>query len=182
MDIPAQYTSLQYVHDICWRDVFAVWRSHEAYQKDWEEHWIERGFDSWDAWRTNYIAPLEPTVRQWGIYRIENLSYDISLMYGVPSRGWQQTCYGGERTKMIADILVHKVVAENVKIHNVLHRLPYQTMLMGIVHEERIVLVDGMHRACALAQSTKNFVGDVVIALTEHDGDIPLIGNGSQNV
>lgn len=178
MDIPAQYTSLQYVHDICWRDVFAVWRSYEAYQKDWEEHWSERGFDSWDAWRTNYIAPLELAMRQWSIYRIENHVHDISLMYGVPSHGWQKMCYGRERTKKIADILFHKAVVKNVKIQYVFHQLPYQTMFVGIVHEDRIVLVDGMHRACALAQSTKKFTGDIVIALTKYDGELSLIGNG----
>ena len=177
MNIPKQYRSLQYVHDISWSDVFAVWRSYEAYQKGWEAHWVERGFDSWDAWRGGYVAPLLPEKRIWKVYRIADPLCDVSLMYGVPSRGWQAKCYNGAPTKMIGDILSHPIVADNPKIRAVQENFPFQTMFTGIVHEEKIILVEGMHRACALARM-KEYKGDVVIALVAYDGDIPSIGKG----
>lgn len=61
-------------------------RGYEAYQKDWEKHWVERGFNSWDEWRENYIAPIKPEKKKWKIYRIKNLK-EIKDFYGVPSRG-----------------------------------------------------------------------------------------------
>lgn len=178
MDIPRQYRLLRYIHDISWSDVFAVWRSYEAYQKGWEAHWKERGFDSWDAWRSNYVAPLLPEERIWKVYRITDPSHDVPLMYGVPSRGWQAKCYDGASTKMIAEILSHPLVADNPKVCAVQENFPFQTMFTGIVHKEKIVLVEGMHRACALARM-KEHDGDVVIALAMYDGDIPSIGKGN---
>ncbi len=178
MKIPEQYTSLEYIHDIDWHDIFAVWRSHEAYQRDWQRHWTECGFDSWDTWRTSYIAPLVPNSRKWKIYRIMDTAHDVQLMYGVPSRGWQAKCYDGTSTKRIADILSHPVVTRNPKVQFIKESFPFQTMLMGVLHENKIVLIEGMHRACALAQMENQFGGDVVIALTTYEGDLPTIGKG----
>jgi hypothetical protein len=178
MDIPEQYTSLTYIHDIDWRDIFAVWRSYEAYQKEWEKHWVERGFDSWDAWRSSYIAPLAPESRQWEIYRITDPAHDVPLMYGVPSRGWQAKCYNGASTKMIVDVLLHPMVADNPKMREIEEKFPYQTMLTGIVHEGRIVLIEGMHRACVLARMKAYKENSVTIALASYNGEIPSIGKG----
>jgi hypothetical protein len=179
LKIPEQYKSLEFEMEIEWRDIFAVWRSGEAYQKSWKEHWLERGFDSWDAWRENYVAPLEPGLHSWNIYRISNPSQDIKLMYGVPSRGWQEKCYEGEMIKMIGDILDHPAVKENNKVKIIMKNFPYQTMLTGVINKDRIVLVEGMHRACALAQMKNENIGDVTIALTNYEGELPSIGKGT---
>lgn len=179
LEIPKQYESLEYEGALEWRDIFSIWRANEAYQKDWQEHWLARGFESWDDWRENYIAPLEPEKHLWKIYRINDLAQDINLMYGVPSRGWQEKCYAGEMTKMIGDILAHPIVAENDKVKSIINNFPYQTMLTGIVNEERIILVEGMHRALALAQMGDDNKGDVVIVLTHYKGELPSIGRGN---
>ena len=177
--IPQQYESLEYIETLEWRDIFSVWRSCEAYQKDWQEHWLARGFESWEDWRENYSAALEPESHIWEIYRIKNTSHDVAAMYGVPSRGWQEKCYAGETTKIIGNILAHPMVAENNKVKSIMNNFPYQTMLTGIVNEERIILVEGMHRALALAQMENSNKGDVVIALTHYKGELPSIGRGN---
>lgn len=182
LKIPQQYKSLEYINDIEWKDIFAVWRSGEAYQKDWKEHWLARGFESWDDWRENYVAPLEPNKHLWKIYHINSPSQDMRLMYGVPSRGWQEKCYGGEITKMIKDILMHPLVTENKKVELIKRNFPFQTMLTGVVHEGKIVLIEGMHRALALSQGINDYDGDVVIALTNYEGELPSIGRGNISV
>ncbi|HBI16669.1 MAG TPA: hypothetical protein DDY52_00715 [Candidatus Moranbacteria bacterium] len=182
LEIPEQYASLEFEREIEWRDIFAAWRVSEAYQKDWKNHWIERGFESWDDWRENYIAPLEPEKHLWKIYRINNPLQDVNLMYGVPSRGWQEKCYAGETTKTIKEILNHPVVMENEKVKLIMNNFPFQTMLTGVIHENKIVLVEGMHRALALAQIDNKGKGDVVIALTDYEGELPSIGMGNISV
>lgn len=178
LKIPQQYKSFEYEGDVEWRDIFSIWKSYEAYQKDWQKHWLERGFESWDDWRNNYIAPLEPEKHHWKIYRIKNANQDVPLIYAVPSRGWQEKCYAGQKTKMIKDILTHPTVAENEKVKSMIENFPYQTMLTGIINKERVVLIEGMHRALALAQM-KNIKGDVLIALTQFEGELPSIGRGN---
>ncbi|MEF3692517.1 MAG: hypothetical protein V3574_05695 [Candidatus Moraniibacteriota bacterium] len=178
MKIPQQYESFEYAGGIKWSEIFSIWKSYEAYQKDWEAHWLERGFESWDDWRNNYVAPLEPEKCLWKVYRIIKPNEDVNLIYGVPSRGWQEKCYQGEKTKMIGDILTHQTVAENKKVKSIIKNFPYQTMLTGVINEGKIVLIEGMHRALALAQ-IKDTEGDIVIALTQYEGDLPSIGRGN---
>lgn len=177
--ISEKYTSLEYVHDIEWWDVFAVWRAHEAYQDAWQQHWKEGGLDSWDEWRKKYVAPIDPEKKRWSIYKIKDPHNNVKNFYGVPSRGWSAKCYDGEPTKLLAEILNHSIVTNNDKVKAIMKDFPHQTMLMGIVHDERIVLVEGMHRALALAKMEHSPEGDVVIALAKHEGKIVPIGKGN---
>ena len=184
MKIPEQYNSLQYIHDIKWCDIFAVWRGYEAYQKDWQNHWEARGFKSWDKWRKDYISPLKPENKKWSIYRIENPKVDFSKIYGVPSRGWKKNVYGDERTIPLSEV-VKKISADeqkNKKVEAIKNNFPYQTMLTGIINNGRIILVEGMHRGVALAMmGEKEVKGDVVIALAEYDEDLDIILGKGQN-
>lgn len=180
MKIPDQYKSLEYIHDMDWDEIFSIWRSYEAYQKSWEEHWRERGFSSWDDWRKNYISPIDPGNKYWKIYRIKNVN-DILNFYGVPSRGWIEKCYNGEITKRLSEIEEHPIVRNNNKIDVIKNNFPYQTMLTGVINKNKIVLVEGMHRAMALTGMAKSGLknnGDVVIALAEYEGELPRLGKG----
>ncbi|MDD5043073.1 MAG: hypothetical protein PHD51_00170 [Patescibacteria group bacterium] len=180
MKIPEQYKSLEYVHDIEWRDIFAVWRVYEAYQKGWEKHWRERGFNSWDEWRANYVAPLKPQEKKWKIYRINDIA-EVEKFYGTPTRSWIAKCYGGIITKRLSDIINHPLIAANNKIKDIINNFPFQTMLTGVIHNGEIVLIEGIHRAGALAlmaREGKRSGGEVVIALAEHDSELLPLGKG----
>lgn len=182
LNLPKQYDFLEYLHPIAWEEIFAVWRVNEAYQKMWQEHWFERGFDSYDAWRKNYIAPIKPEQKEWHVYRIKNPLKNAKLFYGTPTRGWIKKCYGGELTKQISEISDHPIVSENEKVLATMKNFPYQTMLTGFVSDEKVILVEGFHRLLALVLMEKNnkkYNGDVVIALCEQFEIIPL-GKGDE--
>lgn len=182
LNLSNQYDFLEYLHPITWGDIFAVWRANEAYQKMWQEHWVERGFDSWDFWRKNYIAPIKPEQKEWHVYRIKNPLENVKLFYGAPTRGWIKKCYGGELTKQISKILDHPIVFKNDKVLATMNNFPYQTMVTGFVSDGKIVLVEGFHRILALALMEKNGVnynGDIVIALCEQSEILPL-GKGDE--
>ncbi|HHX58388.1 MAG TPA: hypothetical protein GX706_01315 [Candidatus Moranbacteria bacterium] len=176
-----QFKFLQHEGDIDWQDVFAIWRAYEAHQSLWKDHWQERGFDSWEDWRKSYAKPIQPENLQWGVYRIIEPNMAAKDFYGTPTRGWQAKCYDGNVTEKIKNILDHPIIKNNQKIIEIVDNFPYQTMLTGIVNKGRIVLIEGMHRACALAQLEK-VKGDVVIALANFEGEIPLLGTGDKNV
>ncbi len=179
MKIPKQYKSLKYIHDIEWGDIFAVWRAHEAYQKKWQNHWEERGFKSWDEWRKDYIAPLKPEMLKWQVFRIGKIPADIPKIYGVPSRGWIKNIYKGKVTIPLAEVVRLVGGEKNEKVKAIKNNFPYQTMLTGIIHQDKIILVEGMHRAVALAMMEGDeFIGDVVIALAGYDGELPSVGKG----
>ncbi len=178
--IPSQYKSLKNLGVVSWERIFDQWRRGEQWQKMWQNHWRERGFDSWDEWRTNYIAPLRPEQRRWNLYRIDDLA-EVTEFYGVPSRAWIEKCYNGEMTMKLADIVNHPIVTDNEKIHSIRQNFPLSTMLTGVINNDRIVLVEGMHRACALTLSARRQslpIAAVTVALTVAEDKLPKLGKG----
>lgn len=179
--IPDQYKALEYIGPIEWEEIFSVWKQGEVGQESWQRHWKERGFASWEDWRRNYVAPLFPEKLQWYLFQVSEFSEDFLSLNGVPSRSWIEKCYNGEKIKRLEDIIVHSIVKNNEKIEDIINNFPKETMLTGIVKDGKIILIEGMHRACALAVMLKNkekINSNLKIALAEFSGEIPVLGKG----
>ncbi len=176
--IPKQYTSLIHIKSLSWEEVFSAWRELEVWQDSWKQHWTERGFDSWDEWRGAYVDPLHPETLSWELYHIGNPIKDLPFFSGVPTQGWAEKAYNGETTKQLKDISHLPLVTEHQKILALRQNFPKETMLIGIVHKGNIILIEGMHRASALAtwNSHTPFIGSVAIALAQWDASIPTLG------
>jgi hypothetical protein len=177
--IPQQYSSLKFLGQISWNEVFDNWRKLEAWQESWKRHWESRGFSSWDEWREGYAAPLNPAKLEWFLYQITSPIRDFPLFYGVPSRSWVDKAYGGETTKQLKDILDLPIVTKNPKVLGIKKDFPKKTMFTGIVYGEKIILVEGMHRSCVLAgwDPKAPFEGEVTIALALWEQkEIPIVG------
>ena len=149
----------------------------------WQEHWRERGFDSWKSWRANCIAPLGPERREWFLYHLGDLS-EVSEFFGVPSRGWIDKCYEGEFTRRLKDITDKEIVKDNPKVISIKENFPLATMLTGVIADEKLILVEGMHRSLALTLAVaedKLPVADVSIALaTVGEGELSALGKGGK--
>jgi len=179
INIPAQFASLKYIGPIKWADIFGKWREYEAGQESWKRHWEERGFASWDEWRVAYAAPLSPDKLDWQLYEVGEPLKDFPNIYGVPTRSWVDKAYGGKTTKLLKDLLSHPIITDNRKIDEIKKNFPKETMLTGLVYKNGIVLIEGMHRACAIAGWDPKipFTGKVTLALAAWDKqDIPVIG------
>ncbi|MEK7598494.1 MAG: hypothetical protein AAB487_02050 [Patescibacteria group bacterium] len=181
LNIPQQYKSLEFVKDIKWSDIFNIWKEGEAQQDSWKKHWEERGFKSWEEWRNAYAEPLDPQNLQWSLYRINDPIIDLPHFYGVPSRGWVDKAYGGKTTMELKDLVALPLISENEKVAFIKKDFPNETMLTGIVYDNRIVLIEGQHRACALASWDKeaSLNSKITIALATLDKtEIPILGTG----
>ncbi len=184
LKIPTQYTSLNYVKPLSWEDVFDTWRKGEARQKFWKKHWKSRGFSSWDEWRKEYARPLKTESLEWFLFEIKNPLKDLPLFYGVPSKTWIKKAYKGEKTKILSDIVNLTMVSKHPKVIDMQKDFPKETMLTGLVYDNKIIIIEGMHRACALAswKASNNFTGVVKIALAVWlEKEIPLIGGNSKS-
>lgn len=178
LSIPEQYTSLTPLGPISWEEAFDIWRELEARQDSWKQHWTERGFNSWDEWRTAYVTPFHPETLSWGLFRIADPIRDLPSFYGTPTKAWIEKAYEGETTRQLKDIAQLPVITENKKILDIKRGFPENTLLIGIIHDGKIVLIEGMHRASALATwgSETPFLGKISIALAEWNNSIPAIG------
>jgi hypothetical protein len=181
LNIPKQYRSLEFIRPIGWSEVFGKWRKLEAWQEPWKKHWEERGYASWDEWRKHYSAPLEPEKLEWFLFEIKKPTKELPFFCGVPSKSWIEKAYNGEKTKQLKDILDLPIISENPKVLDIKKKFPKKTMLTGIVFQDKIVLIEGMHRACALASwdASIPFDNEVTLALAKWGKDeIPAIGSG----
>lgn len=178
LNIPKTYTSLEFIGSISWPEIFASWKAGEAHQKSWREHWQERGFDSWDEWRKAYASPLKPEMLQWFLYKIKDPIKALPLFYGTPTRAWIEKAYNGEKTKKFSEIINLPIIKDNIKVLDIKCDFPKKTMLTGLIYDNNIILVEGMHRGAALAgwDPQKSLDSEVTIALAEWNEELPAIG------
>lgn len=178
INIPKQFDSFNFIRPISWPDIFDAWRKGEAQQESWKKHWEERGFASWDEWRTEYAKPFRPEILEWSLYEITNPTEILPEIYGVPSKSWIEKAYGGEKTKKFKDIAELPIIKDNDKILAIKNNFPKETILTGLVSCNKIVIAEGMHRAAALAtwDTASTFTGKVLIALAEWTEEVPIIG------
>ena len=178
LNISKTYTSLELVGPISWPEIFAVWKAGEAHQPSWQKHWQERGFDSWEEWRQAYAAPLHPETLSWFLYKIKDPIKDLPLFYGVPTKAWIEKAYDGKQTKMFSEIINLPILKDNAKVLDIKQSFPQKTMLTGLIYGNDIILVEGMHRAAALADwdPQKSLDSEVTIALAEWNNKLPAIG------
>src|SRR3989344_9692935 len=98
-----------------------------------------------------YAAPLNPKSLEWFLYRIEEPLEIFPQIYGTPTRAWVNKTSGAVITKRLKDILNLPIVADNPKVADIKKDFPEKTMFTGLVRSCEIILIEGMHRACALA-------------------------------
>jgi len=60
---------------------------------------------------------------------------------------------------------------------------PKETLLTAILHEDKMIIVEGMHRANALANwnLSEPPKGKVFLALARWDEKVPILGSGYKN-
>lgn len=178
LTIPEKYTSLSFIRPISWLEIFAAWKAGETQQKTWQEHWQERGFDSWDEWRQAYAAPLKPEALSWFLYKIKDPIKELPLFYGTPTKACVEKAYDGKQTKRFSEIINLPIIKDNLKVLDIKQNFPRKTMLTGLIHNNNIILVEGMHRGAALAgwDPQKPLDSEVTIALAEWKEELPAIG------
>jgi hypothetical protein len=183
LKIPKQYKSLEFIRTISWPDIFAIWKQGEVNQESWKKHWEERGFKSWDEWREAYAAPLDPKNLSWSLYKINNPIEDLPNFYGTPTRGWVDKAYSGKTTMLLKNLVTLPIITENDKVADMKKSFPKATMLTGLIHDGNIILIEGQHRACALASWNPNIPlnSEVTLALAEWTKDIPVLGGNYKN-
>jgi len=185
LKIPKKYKSLEFVRPIIWDEIFEIWKKGEAKQKSWKKHWESRGFASWDEWRKTYAVPLQGEKQNWFLYKIKNPLQDIPEFYAVPSKSWIEKAYNNEKTLQLKNILQLPIIANNEKILAIKDHFPEKTIMTGIIHGEKIILYEGMHRAAAMASWNKQqkFSAQVFVVLAEFDNEkeFPIVGGDYKN-
>ncbi|MFA5134584.1 MAG: hypothetical protein WC505_02235 [Patescibacteria group bacterium] len=164
---------LQYEAQMTWQDVFERWKSREGVRSDWQQVARDKGWDSWEEWRSHWVANFGAQERTWVRYAIPDPVKTVPQFRIGPSRSWQKFFPETERNRHTFATLVERApLARNGKVQALKEHFPEPTEFIGVyVPDKRIVLIEGHHRAAALgllAQQGKRvlFVQLPTIAVT----------------
>ena len=171
---------LKYLKPLDWKEVFDFWRENEAHHPNWIKVYKERGFDSWDAWRQKYIEPFKCDKGEWHFYELINPKKNILSFYGGPFETWKKLYYKEKETLRFSELAELPEIQKNKDINSLADNFPEKTIVIGLVAGKKIIIIEGMHRSCAialLAKRKKKLKSVVLIALAKyHEEDLPAVG------
>ena len=171
---------LKHLSDLTWQQVFEIWRKNEEGRTSWIGHYEGRGFSTWHEWRMSYVKPLGLAKLKWQLYDLQNPEKSILGFRGGPYRSWIKLCYENKNNPYFSEIIKHPNVIEHKGIKAIFDNFPSETTLIGVVIDSEIIIIEGMHRACALALAGSKNISlntNIKIALAEYDSStIPAVG------
>lgn len=171
--------NLEFIKKLTWDEVFSIWRDNEAERENWIRIYKQKGFGSWDEWRKTYIKPIpEVKSKKWRLYQVLSPEKVLPEFRGGPFKGWIDRFYKGEELPKFTKIAEHLEVQNHKGISRMKDNFPQKTSLIGFKTEKGIVILEGMHRCAAVALAARegeNISGDVFIALTEFEKDLPIL-------
>lgn len=171
---------LTFIRELTWSDVFEIWRKNEEALEKWKEVYTRRGFETWEAWRKNLIAPWNLESRTWKLYRIKDAANVIADFHGGPFRGWTERYYNGVIAPTFREIIRHPDIRTVHAFKDFISDFPSPTTVTGIQNDDGVVIIEGMHRCTSvvLAESQGAPIEpELYIALADYvPGHLPLVG------
>ncbi|MCK9361224.1 hypothetical protein M0Q28_03255 [Patescibacteria group bacterium] len=171
---------LTFVRDLTWPEVFKIWRGNEEHLEKWKELYKKRGFETWEVWRRNLIAPMDLESRTWKLYRIETPGKTIANFHGGPFRGWTERYYDGVAAPEFREIIKHPNIKTVFAFQDFIANFPSPTTVTGVQNDDGVVIIEGMHRSTSVvlaAAEGKDLEPEMYIALADYQpGHLPLVG------
>ena len=160
--------------------MFSVWKAHEGADPVWQEFAKkEKGWGSWEEWRSNQSEFINAQDREWKLYEIRCPNELIPKFRIGPFNGWQKH-FEKKNVYTFEDLVQRKTewVLNNIGVQARRNNFPKSTQFIGFYLEDDdvVVLFEGHHRAAAVALAAyeKNpiqFEINPTIALTILKGD-----------
>ena len=164
-----------------WEDVFRFWHDNEGSSENWKRAAEERGFSTWAEWRKQaYARPLGCETASWGFYEIAKPAKVVADFFGGPFRTWVEKYYDNEKTKKINELVKVPEIREHQGIQAMKDNFPQKNIIICLRHKGEFYVIEGMHRACALAlmHEEKNYsIKKMFFAIGESKIEsLPIVG------
>lgn len=172
---------LKRIKPLTWEDVFEIWRQNEEHLPHWKPHYESRGFTNWKDWRMSSAERLNPQALNWALFEITDPSASIPSFRGGPFRGWIRETYHGADKPRFSEIMKDEPRRAQIIRSGFIEHFPAETIITGLRAEGDIVIIEGMHRCCAVtvaAEQGHPVRSRMFIALADYPTlEIPLLGH-----
>lgn len=156
---------------IAWEKIFEIWRETEADQEKWVNYYQGKGFSSWKDWRQSYVERFGYNKKSWDIYSIIRPLEVVPHFHGGPFRTWINKYYHGEELPTFQRLVEMGDVKANSAVVEISKNFPLKTFLIGLLIDGEVVIIEGMHRCCAMTlmkEQKEELKSIVEIALAEY--------------
>ncbi len=176
--------NLKLLKKLRWDDVFEVWRRTEENLEHWKRYWHSKGYKSWADWRMKKVRAINADKMKWGLYEVKDPIKTISSWKGGPFTGWLKYFYAplGKNARNLptfTELATNPAVANHHYILGLITAFPKSITLTAVKTSQGIVIIEGMHRACAIALSSaqgRPVKTKVKVALAKIKGNIRIAG------
>jgi len=160
----------EHVEDLSWNDVLEIWRNQEENLEHWIKYYQEKGFNSWEEFRIGTINSLKLDRKKWALYRINNPLSAVPNFYGGPFKTWREKYYEGRNFVTFSEITQQPEIKNHPTINEMQDNFPEKAEFIGLIIDDGVVIVEGMHRCCAITLAAKNgktLDADIFIVLAQ---------------
>lgn len=172
----ATINGLELVGPTTWAAVYRQWYGQEGRRLDWRRHYLERCHRSWREWRQfSIIQPFALAKKKWQIYRLDDPTKVLDW-HGGPFPGWKRDYYAGAQTRSFRWLVNEGKIQKNRKVGK-FKTVPPTMKLFGLRYKNKIIILDGMHRCCALAlmMTKKKPVRTTIILALAQTKTLPVL-------
>jgi len=158
------------IEDVSWEDVEAEWRREED-NEIWRDFYNKKGFADWEEWRWARKMMLRLPGRQWSIYIPENSVVEASQMYCDASTRWTDF-YSDREKSTFAHLKDHDFFTSHSRVLDIRRCFPEESQMIVLSSGAKSIVVDGHHRAVALAGMDKKnapYISMAVAHIEEND-------------
>ncbi len=173
----------EYIKLLSWPEVFEIWRATEASNPNWEAHYKERGFNSWEEWRKVYSTGFRCADREWHFYKIIDPLGSVPKFHGGPFRGWKEKYYAGDELPTFNQLIQNPEIEQHDYVRQLMNDFPKETTITGLLADNGIVIIEGMHRCLAIALAAslgRTVKSDISVALADAAGETLSIVGGTR--
>ena len=173
---------LRPIRPLSWADVFSLWRDGESHLPRWIEHYRNSGFASWDDCRSNTLKDLCHQDLEWTLFELVDPVSHVPDFIGGPFRPWIARYYDGAKSRTFREIVKNPALRANPIVREMVANFPTETYIVGLRTGAGIVVIEGMHRCCALAiasEDNASIDAKVFIALARYPGEVPEMGRAT---
>ncbi|OGN34996.1 MAG: hypothetical protein A3I39_01595 [Candidatus Yanofskybacteria bacterium RIFCSPLOWO2_02_FULL_47_9b] len=176
---------LTLIKELTAEEVFETWRKIEENLEHWKSFWKAKGFNSWEEWRRKTHASVLDKKLSWNLYQVKEPIAIIPEWYGGMFHGWAKWFYPvlSEQPPKLKELLTHPGVHNHWWIQKITDNFESPTTISAVcMPSGDIIIVEGMHRACALAlmaheKRTTNI--ELFVMLTDWPDNVPpKLGTG----
>ena len=134
-----------------WVEILQAWQEDEERPNSRSVYMQNVGQD-WLGWRNAIILPLHLDKLEWNLYTITDPAKTIPHFRGGPFTPWQELYYGDKETPTFEEIVTNSAsdVQSRDKFRDILSS-PEPLNLIGIIKDDDVYIVEGMHRCVAIA-------------------------------